>query len=624
MTVVLALAARTVSGALAADVAWTAQDLAAVADAATSDISEIKEKTTQSNKLVELAEALSKAGATGRARELLVKSLAMLGSPPDLTYLHHDIVSDLVRVRDDAAAEALVNEGPAEKKTSLLRELGTSRAEAHDIEGAVKAARMIASLSPSVGPPKSEDPGPAVQRISVALIRAGAIDQALRISDGMKDRVAALPIVARATTTLCNEERTDKARDLADRTVAEARAVVKTVDKPFQIIATIAAAAEAETACGGTASAMAFVISAIPSQIPDVTRSAVADLLAASGQIDLALVLAPPEPDDANGFFERSKLLKKSGDLKAAASAALEASRIIIEGRINSPKGGIPLGDFVHLLADLGAYDAAIALAETGYWSADNDWIRADRKANYARIVGAAIDHKDQANVTRLTPIALKAFGSPTGNGQPPVLLLEDLVRRLALGGYREEARPVFERLLSLSQDAAASPANRVPPQRMAALKAAMGDLSGALKYVGDAGPMTVAPSGLQILALTAMQFGNPSAKPSPEEIAAAMERAKTALPPQLAGPKAKALSEVARELATLGDIAGALQIVELLDVEPRHVLALERDQTLSWIARAQTKTGDLRGALATTLKMTQGFSRLDSLIMLAGKRPSS
>jgi hypothetical protein len=175
-----------------------------------------------------------------------------------------------------------------------------------------------------------------------------------------------------------------------------------------------------------------------------------------------------------------------------------------------------------------------------------------------------------------------------------------------------------------LSQDAPASPADRVPPQRMAALKAAIGDLSGALKSADDAGPMTAAPSGLQVLALTVMQFDNPSVKATPEEIRAAMERAKTALPPQLPGPKAKALSAVARELATLGDIAGALQIVDLLDVEPRDVLASERDGTLSWIARAQAKTGDLRGALATTLKITQGFSRWDGLVMLAGKRPNA
>jgi uncharacterized protein (DUF2342 family) len=157
----------------------------------------------------------------------------------------------------------------------------------------------------------------------------------------------------------------------------------------------------------------------------------------------------------------------------------------------------------------------------------------------------------------------------------------------------------------------------------MAVLKAAMGDIPGALKSANDAGPMVAPPDATQILALTALQFDNPSVPQTREQIMAATERAKAALPSQVAGPQAKALSAIARELAGQRDIMGALQAVALLDVEPCDVLASERDWALSSVASAQTKIGDLRGALATTLRMTQGSPRWDSLLSLAGNRPS-
>src|SRR5262249_24791948 len=176
--------------------------------------------------------------------------------------------------------------------------------------------------------------------------------------------------------------------------------------------------------------------------------------------------------------------------------------------------------------------------------------------AYFVRIAGAAIEHRDTANVARLISIAIKALNEPTGSEQPSTRLWEDLLRRLVGGGYREEARPVFERVLALSQETTAPPANRLPPGRLAVLKAAMGDVPGALKSANDAGPMTATPNALQVLALTAMQFDNPSVHPTPEQIKAAMEHAKTLLPSQLAGPKAEALSAIARELAEQLNIA--------------------------------------------------------------------
>jgi hypothetical protein len=220
--------------------------------------------------------------------------------------------------------------------------------------------------------------------------------------------------------------------------------------------------------------------------------------------------------------------------------------------------------------------------------------------------------------------MAIKALNEPQTNGVVQTSLLENLVRVLANGGYRNEARPIVERLSTLSQDVFVAPASRVSPGRLAVAQVLVGDLPGALKSVNDTGSMVVAPDGMMLLTLVAMQFGGAREPPTPEQFNAAMERAKATSPKQIAGPKARSLSDVARELAAQGDIVEALKVVAQLDVEPRDVLAPTRDGALSWIADAQVRTKDLRGALATTLKITNENSRFERLLKLAASRPTS
>jgi hypothetical protein len=127
------------------------------------------------------------------------------------------------------------------------------------------------------------------------------------------------------------------------------------------------------------------------------------------------------------------------------------------------------------------------------------------------------------------------------------------------------------------------------------------------------------------VLALTALQFDGQTSSPTEDEVKAATERSKAALPSQIAGPKAHALSAVAMALAERGDIPGALKAEAELEVEPRAVFAGPRDAALAVIADAQAKTGDLSGALSTTLKITQGNDlQWKSLLKLATKPPTS
>jgi hypothetical protein len=624
-TLALALGATTMVAALGADTIWTIHDLDTVADAATASATGMKGKDTQASMLLSLAEALSKAGATARARVVLVKAGSMLDPPDDMSSTaRQKIISDLVKLGDVTAAEALTNvDAPLPVKAKLLGALGTARAQTGDINGAHQIAGKIAGLGPA-SDAFGDRSGEALKNIGVALVEVGALDEALHIAGGMANKAAALQIIARAATTLCNASKSDKGSDLAERAAGNARAIAAAVDKPYLIIEPILSAAEPMIACSGLASAAAFVRSAIPPQTQDATRTALIDRLANTRQLDLALAVAsPPKPDDAKGFFDYATRLKRKGDLSAATTAALEASRIIINGK-DSPKGRVALGNVIDLLADLGAYDSAIAATQAvpliSYVYANQ--IPMNRYAYYVRIVGAAIEHKDRTNVRRLSSIAITALNAPAPNGTIRTPQLEDLVVRLARGGYRNEARPIFDQLSGLSQDTTVAPANRIPPERLAVVKAAMGDLPGALKSADDAGPIVTTPSALQILALATMHFDNPSVRPTPDQFKAAMEEAKAAMPGQVAGPKARALSAVVRELTAQDDIAGALQVVAELDVEPRDTLAPQRDWALSMIAEAQMRTGDLRGALATTLQITQGDARWRNLLRLAANQP--
>jgi tetratricopeptide (TPR) repeat protein len=610
--------------ALAADTAWTTHDLDTVADAAVESLAEMRDNSsTQASMLVQLAEALSKTGAIVRARDVLIKAGSPLDPPHDFmsSSVRRNIVKDLAKLGDGADAEALANvDAESSVKADLLGELGIARAQARDSVGAQKIVETITALGPSNDPAFARTSGLALDRIGVALVEAGATDDALHVADSLTDRAAASQIIARAATALCSASKADKGRDLAERAGSDARAVAAAVNKPFQMFEPIINAAKAMTACNGLASAEAFVRSAIPPQTQDITRAALINQLGNSGQADLALALAPsPKPDDANSFLDLAKRLVKQGNKAAAAKAVLEASRIIMDAKdattVEQIQRAVSLGGAVDLLAQLGDYDAAIATAREIPINNRNQY--------YLKIVGAAVEHKDPANVAKLVPIAIKALNEPTADGRIPVLFLENLLRQLANGGYRNEAQPIFEQLSALSQDTNAPTANRVPPGRLALVKAAMGDVPGALKSADDAGPMVAAPSALQILALATMQFDNPSMHPTPEQIKGAIERAKAALPPQVAGPGAQARSAVVRELAEQGDLRGALEVEAQLEVEPRGVLAPPRDGALLAIADAQIKAGDLRGALATTLQVSPGLGRWNILLRLAANRPS-
>ncbi|MEI9915948.1 MAG: hypothetical protein WDN29_09140 [Methylovirgula sp.] len=147
-------------------------------------------------------------------------------------------------------------------------------------------------------------------------------------------------------------------------------------------------------------------------------------------------------------LLRRSRLLAQSGNVAEAAEAMLGASKIISQDRgtpIEKIEKTVALGRLIGLLADHGAYDAAIAAAQA---------IPAINRNQYdLAVLRAAVDHKDAENVRRLPPLIIKAFfDEQVAGGLPRQMELENLVLMLANGGYRDEARAIFNQLSAPSQ----------------------------------------------------------------------------------------------------------------------------------------------------------------------------
>jgi hypothetical protein len=152
-----------------------------------------------------------------------------------------------------------------------------------------------------------------------------------------------------------------------------------------------------------------------------------------------------------------------------------------------------------------------------------------------------------------------------------------------------------------------------------AMLQADKGDIAGALEAADQAGAMVVKPDPLTIIMLAAMTMSQKREKPPTEaEVLEAIRQAE-ALMPLVAGPKAQVLSDIAAHMAAKGDIAAALRAAAILEQEQNGAIKVVHDTAVNAIANAQIKAGDLRGALATALRIRQSDARWKLLLKLAG-----
>jgi hypothetical protein len=478
IVLLIAVGVTTTIPARAADKPWTLHDLDTVADAATLSLSAMNSKSVQASMLAQLAEALIKANYPARAKDVLSKASAALGLSDDLasSTVRQQIVRNLVLLGEEPAAETLTHiDTTLPVEASLLAEFGRGQAQRGNILGAQKTVAAIAALRASADPAVAAASALAQRKIGIALAEAGAIDEAVKIGDGLDDKAAAAVILARSATLLCRADKTDKGRALAKRAAGDARVAAAIVGKPYLMFEPIQAAAEAMTACDGIPAAATFVRDAIPPQTKEATRSALVERLSNSHQAAVAVAVAPlPTAGDVAGFLALSNRLKNNDDWDAAKDAAIQASQIAIDESITQPaQYRFELRRLVDVLASLGAYNAAIA--------AIGPLPVAQRAAYYMTLVEAAIKHQDSAGLALLLPATIAVLNSMDTNRNLQAVTRFGLARLLVTGGYSAEAQPLTETLLAPSSDAAARQ-NPILAFEAAKLKANMGDVSGALQ----------------------------------------------------------------------------------------------------------------------------------------------
>jgi tetratricopeptide (TPR) repeat protein len=309
----------------------------------------------------------------------------------------------------------------------------------------------------------------------------------------------------------------------------------------------------------------------------------------------------------------------KLGDQARATPFALQAAHKAIQGPSASAreKPGWyfdytgQLGQISAVLADLGAYDEAIAVVQP---------IDSNNRAQfYAHTVNAAIRKLDAAGVERMLPIAIEAFrGDSTPNHMIQLRLLSGLTRALAVAGYRDDALKAFQEFLDVLGNSSSNEQIRQKNLLSAVMQADGGDIRGALASADKSGLMIENPSDAQIAMLVAMRLRLQGAAEFEEAKREAMK-----ILPSVSGPKAEVLSAIVVHLAKKGNIEPALQTLAILDVESGDAVKGVHDSAASVLAEAQEKLGDLRGSFATALRIRQATVRWPVLLKLAGTQPT-
>jgi len=610
---------------------WTEDDSSAVAEAAMVAAGSAS-KTTQASMLVELAEALIRAGNVPKAKEAVARAASSLGQPIDSptdsmgSYARGRIVEKLALLGEPSAAKALAttNAAPA-VKAMLLGKLGVGRARAGSIDDAQWAANAINSLSEvSVGAIPADISTKAIAEISLALADAGALDEALQMALPLPNEFSKVQALSQTARLLCKKNSlgtglSRRSQEILHQLTNTARLVAEATNKTFEKTNVAGVAGVAFADCKGAESAKSFVAETIGPDLRDRALGTAVDRLSERGEFALARSLLPTaDPSDTGNLLETAKRLIKLGDQAKATDVAIQAGRAALKVAGDATRNRrayyeyiAQLGPIIGTLDELGAYDEAIATAQP--IDANN------RLQHYVFTLRAAMRRSDAAAVARLLPIAIEALKmDSTPNHMLQSKALSDLTRALAVAGYRDEALKAFAELQTVAGKSPSADQARQLATLAIVLQADSGDVQGALVAANETGSMTEKPNDSRISALAVMNMGGLGRRPTTAEMEEAFRQAAEALP-LVAGPKAEALSSIATHMAAKGNISAALQAAAVLDAEPSNAITGAHDTALNAIADAQAKAGDFRGSFATILRIRQSTVRGPLLLKLAG-----
>lgn len=328
-----------------------------------------------------------------------------------------------------------------------------------------------------------------------------------------------------------------------------------------------------------------------------------------------------PAEQNADDLAAAEDLLK-AGKRDEARIAALRASETALastnapgQSRRSQVENIQLLGRIFHVLCEVGEYDQAIGTVQP----IEN----INRRQFYVFAIEAAVKAHDSPAVDHLLPTAVAALKEPAPDWGT-VQMLHRMIRPLALAGYHDAARTAYSELRAVQDGLVASGKYRSDLVMIAEDQALVGDLADALTTAEKAGQLAGPPDKLLTTMATVFTFADAKAKPTDAEIAARFAQVQSQMPPLVSGPKSVALSKIAADLAAMGEIGSAIDVEAALEVEPRDVLAGERDMALVSISQAQQNADDPEASLATALRISRQDARFDRLLKLAAVPPRS
>ena len=346
-------------------------------------------------------------------------------------------------------------------------------------------------------------------------------------------------------------------------------------------------------------------------------RHADAPVSRASAQPALSETTAgAPVRSDGADLVDEAQRLMQAGQRRKARVYALRANSVLQASaaqsdRFDPAQDAAVAGRLTDLLADLGEYNDALALIRLQ--------APGDQEPDLLRLVLHLIDAKDRRGVAEVAPLAAQSFASSPASALEGASDLAEMVRRLAIAGFRPAARDA-DRALDQRRVL-------LPVWQRLRLQADLGDVDGAVAAANRLGSITQSISPMAGVLAAAMSplddAGRAHAGPAKGSVLAAPVQPRE--PAQISGPRAQALAAIATDLAQAGHIDEALRTAGPLDSVPAEAVADSRDYALAAIAAAQAKAGHTTAARATIQRIYQPAVRAESMRTLtpAPARPS-
>ena len=376
------------------------------------------------------------------------------------------------------------------------------------------------------------------------------------------------------------------------------------------------AAAQALAECGDPGAAKAFLNAAVDRPAARIMLNRLADMLITGNQFALADRVAPiPDPHDPQDLTDAALRILREGRARAARNYALQANALLAASA-QQPGGpalvqnAVLAGQLTAVLADVGEYQAAMGLVRLQS--------PGDQEQDFLRLMLHVIDARERRGIAEVLPVVSTLFAAGPASALEGANDLAEVVRRLAIAGFRAQAiaanRALDERRTLL------------PVWQALSIQADLGDVDGAIAAADRLGPLT-RPAPLLAGAFAAgMDLRDSAASGlAPERARELASRARADRPAQTSGLRAEALAAIATDLADAGRLDDALKAVAPLETVAPDVVAGSRDYALAAIAQAQAKAGRAPAARLTIGRIYQPTVRAEATRRLAeGAKPQA